>query len=77
MHDQRVFDAMNNSQDGRPLGRRLGGHRAGRDAWDDALSDMMIDAYEQASDAGELLSHLRYCVRELKAAVDAVEGCHA
>jgi hypothetical protein len=70
--DKQVFDALNDSQDGSPLGRRLGGHRATRTAWDDSLSDVLIGAYEDASDRQELLAHLRYCVRELQAAVDAV-----
>jgi hypothetical protein len=72
MHDYAVFDALNRSQDGLPLGRRLGGHSLATRDWSESLNSLLIGAYEQASDAEELLSHLRYCVRELQSAVDAV-----
>jgi hypothetical protein len=77
MRDPAVFDAMNDSQDGRPLASRRDKvtNRIPMYVWPelgDGLSDLVIGLYLHAEDREELITHLRYCVRELQAAVDVV-----
>lgn len=74
MSDPEIFDALNESQDGRPLGRRLGGFSPRTQEWCHALNDLLVGAYEQASDTDELAAHLRYCTRELNKALHAIGG---
>jgi hypothetical protein len=75
MLDREVFDALADSQEGgQCLARRLKQKPIeDQHDWGDALSDVILGAYRDADDRGELLTHLRYCVRELQAAVDAVK----
>lgn len=82
MLDKQVFDSLCNSQDGgQVLARRLKAKPIeDQHDWGDALSDVILGAYRDAEDRDQLLTHLRYCVRELQAAVDAVrtlEESHA
>jgi hypothetical protein len=74
MLDREVFDALSASQDGgQVLARRLKSKPIeDQHDWGDALSDVVLAAYYEAGCRGELLTHLRYSVRELQAAVDAV-----
>jgi hypothetical protein len=73
MHDAQVFSALNASQDGHCLARRLRFRPLRElDGFDDSLSDVVLGCYERADDREDLLSHLRYCVRELQSAVNAV-----
>jgi hypothetical protein len=73
MHDLKVFDALCDSQDGgKVLQSRLKTRPDVSEEWSDALSDVILGAYYDADDREDLLSHLRYCVRELQAAFNAV-----
>ena len=74
MLDKQVFDALAASQEGgQCLARRLKAKPIeDQNDWGDALSDVILGAYRDADDRGQLLTHLRYCVRELQSAVDAV-----
>lgn len=75
MLDRQVFDALCASQDGgQVLAKRLKAKPIeDQHDWGDALSDVILGAYYDADDRDDLLSHLRYCVRELQAAARAVE----
>lgn len=82
MLDKQVFDALCDSQDGgQVLTRRLKAKPIeDQHEWGDALSDVVLGVYRDADDRDQLLTHLRYCVRELQSAVDAVsrlEESHA
>ena len=82
MLDREVFDALSASQDGgQVLARRLKSKPIeDQHDWGDALSDVVLGAYYLADDRDELITHLRYSVRELQAALDAVrklEDSHA
>jgi hypothetical protein len=72
--DKQVFDALCDSQDGgQVLTRRLKAKPIeDQHEWGDALSDVVLGVYRDADDRDQLLTHLRYCVRELQSAVDAV-----
>jgi hypothetical protein len=74
MLDKQVFDALCDSQEGgQCLARRLKQKPIeDQHDWGDALSDVILGAYRDADDRCDLLTHLRYCVRELQSAVDAV-----
>jgi hypothetical protein len=73
MLDKQVFDALCGSQDGKCLERRLRAKpMEDQNDWGEALSDVILGAYRDADERDELLTHLRYCVRELQAAADAV-----
>jgi hypothetical protein len=74
MLDKQVFDALCASQDGgQVLARRLKAKPIeDQHDWGDALSDVILGAYYDADDREDLVNHLRYCVRELQSAVNAV-----
>ena len=73
---KQVFDALCASQDGgQVLARRLKAKPIeDQHEWGDALSDVILGAYRDADDRDALLTHLRYCVRELQSAVDSVRN---
>ena len=70
MLDKQVFDALCDSQDGgQVLTRRLKAKPIeDPHEWGDALSDVVLGVYRDADDRDQLLTHLRYCVRELQSA---------
>jgi hypothetical protein len=74
MLDKKVFDALAASQEGgQCLARRLKQKPIeDQHEWSDALSDVVLGAYYDADDREDLVNHLRYCVRELQSAVNAV-----
>jgi hypothetical protein len=73
MHDLNVFDALCGSQDGgKVLQARPKTRPDVSEDWSDALSDVILGAYYDADDRDDLVNHLRYCVRELQSALDAV-----
>jgi len=74
MLDKQVFDALAASQEGgQCLARRLKAKPIeDQNDWGDALSDVILGAYYDADDREDLVTHLRYCVRELQSALDAV-----
>ena len=73
MHDLTVFAALNASQEGgKVLQARLKERPDVPENWSDTLSDVILGAYYDADDREDLVTHLRYCVRELQSALDAV-----
>jgi hypothetical protein len=74
MLDKQVFDALAASQEGgQCLARRLKQKPIeDQHEWSDALSDVVLGAYYDADDREDLVTMLRYCVRELQSAVNAV-----
>lgn len=81
MHNQELFNAINDSQEGGPLPKFIfnrGGNPHAADQilddwdWGDALNFLLIAAYRGADDAGELLTHLRYAADEIRRASEAV-----
>lgn len=76
MRDQAMFDAINESQDGRPLRRFILDNEGV--GWEllsvtEALNALLVLAWRQAADAEQLATHLSYVYRELRQARNAVE----
>lgn len=76
MHDLELLDAMNQSQDGKPLVHRMS--RLPQPAVDgsglDLLSDLLIHAYRRADCREDVLNDLLYYRREIQRAIDAVKA---
>jgi hypothetical protein len=69
-----VFESLAASQEGgQCLARRLRQKPIeDQHDWGDALSDVILGAYRDADDRGDLVTHLQYCIRELQSALSAV-----
>ena len=77
MQNSNVFNAINESQDGKSLHSWVSRNQAQLDDlhWDffDALSATIVLAYREASDSDDLESELSYCLSQLEEALGAVK----
>jgi hypothetical protein len=74
MLDREVFDALCNSQESKkilPL-RLKQKPMEDQHEWSDALSDVILGVYYDADDRDDLITHLRYCIDQMRSALDAV-----
>ena len=74
-----LFDAVNESQDGLPLGKYLRRrYETMIGEYDlpvgDCVNETICQSFATAQDGEELLKHLRYAARELARAAAAVES---
>lgn len=83
MNSQTIFDAINESQDGRPLRRWLLENPDSDTRMSDAINALLVAAYRESDTADDLLSALSYAASQVRAAVTAVrdsthdEWCHS